>query len=336
MAIGAFGGGVFQILGLPLPWMLGALTASMIAAMLNAPILPPSRLRPTVVVVIGVLLGAGFSPALLSQAAGWALSLAMLVVYLVVTAALVVPYYRRVGGFDPTTAFFSAMPGGVNEMAMIGQEMGGDERRIILAHAARIVITIALIALWFRLIQGYSVGSATSMGVGFADIDARDLAVLAVCGVLGAALGIGLRLPAPTLVGPMFVSAAAHVAGLSQAAPPRELVVMAQILLGTVMGCRFLGIGPRVVGRALLLSLGATLLSLGVTLAFALLFHRLFGQSIEQVMLAYAPGGVTEMSLVALAMQAEVAYVATHHVVRIVLLVGFAPLVLRRIGRRPK
>ncbi len=34
-------------------------------------------------------------------------------------------------------------------------------------------------------------------------------------------------------------------------------------------------------------------------------------------MLAYSPGGLAEMSLVALALQIEVAFVAAHHIIRI-------------------
>jgi uncharacterized protein len=40
------------------------------------------------------------------------------------------------------------------------------------------------------------------------------------------------------------------------------------------------------------------------------------------------------MSLVALAMHAEVAYVASHHILRIVLLIALAPVVLRLIQRK--
>jgi membrane AbrB-like protein len=121
------------------------------------------------------------------------------------------------------------------------------------------------------------------------------------------------------------------MSGLTKGVPPAGLIIACQVLLGTIIGCRFFGADPRMVGRALLLSLGATLITLCVTLAFALMFHRLFGQSWEQVVLAYAPGGLTEMSLVALAMRAEVAYVASHHILRVVLLISLAPIVLRLI-----
>lgn len=333
LVLGGLGGAAFYALSLPLPWMLGAMIATLIAAIVRAPVLPAARLRPGVVAVIGVMLGAGFRPELLHTAVGWGLSLGFLGLYVVVISMLVVPFYRRIGGFDPVTAYFAGMPGGLTEMMTIGRDMGGDDRQIALAHAARIVISISLIAIWFRLIEGYQV-SAVAGGATQGGLLLRDMAILAACAGLGSILGLSLRLPAPTLIGPMLLSAAVHLTGLTEGVPPAGLIIVCQVLLGTIIGCRFFGADPRMVARALVLSLGATLMSLCVTLAFALLFHGLFGQASEQVVLAYAPGGLTEMSLVALAMHAEVAYVASHHILRIALLIALAPVVLRLIQRK--
>lgn len=337
LGIGAVGGVFFNWLTMPLPWMLGAIVFNTGAAILRVPIAAPVAVRPLVVVVIGVMLGSSFTSEIFAQAEAWLLSLAFLLIYLVVAGVLTVPYYRRMGGFDPVTAYFAGMPGGMNEMMLIGKEMGGDDRKIVLAHASRIVVLVCLIAVWVRLIAGYELGDRSSVGVPFTEISWVELFVLAACGVTGYFLGPLLRVPAPALLGSMLVSALAHLAGATTLPPPSELVIIAQLFLGTIVGCRFVDATARDIGHAILLSLGATLITFCVSLLFAVLFHGLFGQTVEQVLLAYAPGGVTEMSLVALAMNAEVAYVATHHIFRITLVIALAPLVfavLRRLGSR--
>ena len=106
-------------------------------------------------------------------------------------------------------------------------------------------------------------------------------------------------------------------------------MIAAQVALGTVTGCRFVGVAARDVGRALVLSTGATLAMLALALGFAFAVNAMLGIDPALVLLAFAPGGLSEMSLVALAMKAEVAFVALHHVVRIVLVIAFAPLALR-------
>lgn len=333
LGIGTAGGILFNWLTLPLPWMLGPIVFNTLAALWRLPIAPPTAVREYVVVVIGVMLGSGFSPAIFSHAGDWLLSLGMLAVYLFVSALFVVPYYRFIGRFDLVTAYFSGMPGGLNEMTFIGKDMGGDDRKIALAHASRIVIVVFLMAAWFRLTANYDPASRASAGTPFSAIPPLDLMVLAAAGITGFYLGQKLRLPAPNLVGPMLVSALIHLGGVTESPLPGELIVIAQIFLGTIVGCRFVGVRPAVIGRSILLSIGATLMMLSITMLFAVLFHVWFGQSLEQVLLAYAPGGLAEMSLVALAMNAEIAYVAIHHMVRITLVVVMAPLAFMLLNR---
>jgi len=58
------------------------------------------------------------------------------------------------------------------------------------------------------------------------------------------------------------------------------------------------------------------------------------GERVEAVVLAFAPGGVVEMSLVAISLEIGVLYVTAHHVARIVLAVLFARLGFGRIAGR--
>ena len=55
------------------------------------------------------------------------------------------------------------------------------------------------------------------------------------------------------------------------------------------------------------------------------------GERFEAVVLAFAPGGLAEMSLVAVSLQISVIYVSAHHVARILLSVTFARLFARFI-----
>ena len=72
LAIGTLGGAAARWLGLPLPWMIGAIAATAGAAMAGAPIALPQGLRSVMVALLGVMLGSGFSPAILEHLADWA------------------------------------------------------------------------------------------------------------------------------------------------------------------------------------------------------------------------------------------------------------------------
>lgn len=330
IGLAALGGVIFHLLNLPLPWMLGAMAVTIVAATQEAPIKPADALRPTVVSIIGVMLGSSFHSETFSQIGVWSLSLGFLYLCVVLQAALVSIYFRKLGGMDPVTALFSSMPGGLVEMMEIGKQYGGDEKTIILSHAARIVLVIALTALWFRLVLGLEVSGVMPTAGG--QTGPLDLLLLLLCALIGAYGGLKLKLPAPTFLGPMLCSAAIHIAGLTDGSPPLPIVIVAQVILGSVVGGRFLGVSSRRVGQVFVMSLGATVMMLAIALLFAFALTSLLGQSAEQILLAFAPGGLTEMSLISLSMGADVAYIATHHLVRVVTLLAIAGTVLSRIA----
>ena len=332
LALGTLGGFTFYALSLPLPWMLGALFVTMTAAVAGLPVLGPMRLRPAIVAVIGVLLGSRFTPAIIGQAGEALVTISILIVYLAAVAAVVVPWYRFVARQDWTTAYFAGMPGGLSEMVELGEAKGADVPAIVLAHSLRIVLTIGLMAVLFRLVLGYNVGAAGSAVAGAA-LGVQDAAILVACAVLGAVLGPRLHLPAPTFLGPLILSAAIHMAGITESAPPPMLINAAQVALGTILGCRFLGIDTRMLFRAGLYSLGATALTLCLALLGAFTLQAAAGVAIDQAMLALAPGGLTEMGLIALAIHADVAFVALHHVVRILVVIVLAPILVRLVQR---
>lgn len=327
LALGTLGGVVFHALALPLPWMLGALFVTMTASVAGLPVQGPARLRPAIVAIIGVLLGSRFTPDVMGQVGEMLVTLAILLVYLGVVAIVVVPFYRYVGRQDWTTAYFAGMPGGLSEMIEFGEARGANVPAIVLAHSLRIVVTIALMAFLFRVVLGHDVGAA-AMAPGPA-LGLGDAAILIASAVLGAFLGTRLGLPAPTFLGPLILSAAVHLAGFTESAPPPLLVNAAQVVLGTILGCRFLGIAPVMLARAGLLSLGSTILTLALAGAAGLAMGRAAGVGLDQALLALAPGGLTEMGLIALAIHADVAFVALHHVARILVVLVLAPLAVR-------
>ncbi len=320
--------------GLPLPWMLGPMIGNTVAAMMKAPIVAPARLRPFVIPVIGVMLGSAITAELLGQLGSWLLTLVLLPIFLACAAAFSYFIYRRVGGYDPVTAYFAAMPGGLNEMLIVGGEAGGDERRIALAHAARILVVIVFVALFFGLVLGVSGGStAASNWVDLTALSVSDYVILAACAVAGTWLGRMAHLPAAPVFGPMILSGVAHVAGWVTVPPPSLFVIAAQVTMGTIIGTRFAGATIAEVRRDLSLAAVASVGMLVITLAFAEVLVWISGLPLAQAFLAYSPGGLTEMSLLTLAMDQDVAYVSVMHVIRITMVIGMAPLVFRWLRR---
>lgn len=332
LAIGAAAGYVAYRSGIPLPWMLGPMIANTVVAVGGGPVLPPMRLRPLVIPVIGVMLGATVTADVLGSLGRWAVSIAFLAPFLAVAALLSYLIYRRFGRYDRVTAYFAAMPGGLNEMVLAGADLGGQERKIALAHATRVLLVILFVGLFYGLVLGVTSSGNSRAWTGLSSLSALDYAAFLACALAGSWAGQRARLPAGSLLGPMVLSAILHVGHWVEVPPPTLLVIGAQVVLGTVIGCRFLGARLRELAVDLVLGLVSTLSMLAATIGFAALVGWLTGIDIAAAFLAYSPGGLTEMSLLALAMQQDVAYVSVSHIIRILMVIVVAPLMFRKSG----
>ena len=291
LAIGATGGAVFNYFSLPLAWMIGAMCLTTAASLAGAPITIPPRGRMVMIAVLGVMLGSAFSPAMVSGFVKWLPSLGALFLYPATVTAVLVVYFRRWAGYDWPTAYFSASPGGLNEMVLVGGEMGGDERTISLIHGCRVLFVVLTIPFIFTFLEGYEPGSRPPLGGPIGDIGWMDLLVLTASGVIGVFAARALRVPAANITGPMVLSAALHLAGLTESRPPGELVAIAQLVIGCAIGARFAGVPMATIGRTLLIGFGATIVMLAVTFGFAAMMEHLTGVSVTALELAFAPGG---------------------------------------------
>jgi membrane AbrB-like protein len=331
LALGIPGGALFYLLNMPLPWMLGAMAATTVAAISGVRVALMPSLRLVFVAILGVMLGSAFTPEVVKGIARWLGSFAWLALYVVIATALIWLYYRRLARYDSVTAYFSAAPGGLNEMILAGGALGGDERRISMSHAARVLIAIFALSFGYRWFGDYVPTVAPTLS-GEA-MNWLDWLLLTGCGVVGFVLARALRIPAYALVGPMVLSALVHALGITHSRPPLWLVAAAQVVVGAMVGSRFDGAAPRMVGKALILAVFATAVLLVMAAVFGEAVEATLGIPFSAALLAFAPGGLAEMSLIALSLDIDAAYVSSHHIVRIFMIVLAAPFLFRLLSR---
>lgn len=337
LAVGAIGGTVATALHLPLGMLLGSLMAVAMVAVagwrpFGVAVAVPAPLRFFFVPVIGVSIGGAFTPDVLRGMAGWWPSLLALLLYLPLAQGAGYLIYNRIGRIPKVTAFFGSVPGGLVETVVLGEQAGADGQMLTLLQFLRLILCIVLVPIAFTFGTGHAVGSASGVemtGAG-APLHAWDVAVLAVAAVAGWGLGHLLRLPAAVMTGPILLSALAHLTGLTEAVPPGWMVTLTQLVVGTSLGARFAGLPRGTLPLALRLATLNAAAALALALVFAAALAPLVAEPAAAVFLAFAPGGLAEMSLVALSLQMSVVYVTAHHVIRIVLSV----LIAQRLSRR--
>lgn len=334
LLIAAAGGVAADFGGLPLPYMLGAIGATMAAAMWGLPITRPTRgLVAPMRIVLGVLLGSTVTPALFANVGALAGTMVFVPVFIALVSALGMVYYRRVAGFTREEAFFSALPGGLYVMTTYAEEAGVDIRRIALAHALRITAVVLVVP----FIVGFFADMGTVTGAQAAGsitaLPVREMLLLTAAGAVGWFAAALLRFPGAQLVGPMVASAVIHATGLSAAKPPQELIVAAQLVLGAYIGARYVGERLATVRDAVVHAMGHVSLMLAVSALIALVLNWQFDLPVITGFLSFAPGGMSEIGLIALALGLDVGFIATIHVTRALTIASVAPLVYNRVKR---
>ena len=340
-AIGAVGGFIAMALHTPLPMLLGSMIAIAATAMLrinlfgHAPA-APMHLRLFFIPIIGLAIGGSFTPAIISEAGEWWPSLIVLAAYIPLIHLLGYYGYRRMGGLSKTTAFYSAVPGGLIEAITLGEEAGADARMLTTLQFMRLILCIILVPLGFTLIFG-AVGSSAGaiLERGHTPLELLDGATLFAAGAAGLYLGRRFNLPAGVITGPIILSAAVHLAELTTAVPPLWLIQVTQLIMGVSLGTRFVGLEWTSFVHALKLSVANIVLTLSVAFAAALALSQFVAEPPEAVILAFAPGGLAEMALIAVSLHISVVYVTAHHVARLLLSIGFAKYWARRNGVGP-
>jgi len=331
-ALAAFGTVLFLALGLPLPFLFGPMAACLIAALAHVPIKGFGQVSLAARTILGVAVGASITPALFAELPRMVTSIALVPLFIAVIALVGVPYFRRVWGFDAPTAYYAAMPGGLQDMVIFGTEAGGDPRALSLVHATRVLIIVTLAPI--ILTYGYGAGLTNPIGAPASELPVQELALMAAAAWIGWKGGARIGLFGASILGPLILTALLSLSGLIHARPPREAILVAQFFIGCAIGVHFLGVTFRELRRVVVAGVGYVALLALLATGFTALATRLGLARPVETFLAFAPGGQAEMTVLAIVSGADLGFVITHHLTRIILVILGAPIVAGLIRRR--
>lgn len=325
LAIGLGGAALAAALGIPVAALVGACLATTLASWAGLCLRLDIRLRDLGFMIIGLSLGSGIGPDILQQAATWVFSLLLLSASIALMLLGGAWLLRRLAGFDRETALIAASPGAMSLALALTAEGRGNTPEILVVQSMRLLVLAALLPLALSLL-----GLADIAAPFRATISLAPLAALLAAGLAVSVCLKRIKVPAAFLLGGIATSAAAHVGGWVQGFPPPWILFIAFVLTGSAIGAQFSGITP----QQMLRSGKATLVVVGVTLAVSAVFAagvaRIAGLSFAPVWVAFAPGGVEAMAAIGVALGYDAAFIAAHHLVRVLLLAAWIPLLLKR------
>lgn len=273
-----------------------------------------------------IVLGIGVSTLVLSVAAGALLGL------------------RR--DVTPLTGSLSLVAGGASGLVAIARELGGDDRVVAVLQYLRVGLITASMPVVVTLIYHADRSRPPVADPGQDPVAPWYLSVgmLVALVLVGSTVGRLIRLPGAGLLGPLALTVALEISGLSYGlSVPVVLVQAGYALIGWQAGLAFTRESLRAVGR-LLPAAVALIVLLGVaTAGLGVLLSRVADLTLLEGYLATSPGGVYAVLATAVETGSNVTFIIAAQVVRILLMLFAAPLLARvvvwagaRFGRQSR
>lgn len=322
------------MLGVPSAALFAALAVGIALALMGAgPERVPRKLGLAAQGVLGVYIGTMVQQDALSTLSGdWLIVLAVAVgtLLLSVIAGAVLGMRRDV---TPLTGSLALVAGGASGLVAIARELGGDDRVVAVVQYLRVGLVTAsmpvVVTLIYHADRGHDASEVTEAASAPWYLSMAMMAGLIVVGALGGRL---IRLPGAGLLGPLALTVALEISGLSFGLTVPTLLVQAgYVLIGWQAGLAFTRESLRSVGRllpaalALIVFIGVATAGLGVVLAHVAGLTPLEGY------LATSPGGVYAVLATAVETGSNVTFVIAAQVVRILLMLFAAPLLARGV-----
>ena len=337
---------VLVTIGVTVPLdLLGVPSAALFAALLVGVVLAIARLAPARVPrvaglaaqgALGVYIGTMVhSDSLSALGPNWPVVIGVGVITLVLSigAGALLGLHRDI---SPLTGALALGAGGAAGLVAIARELGGDDRVVAVVQYLRVAVITAAMPVVVTLVY-HADRSAQVSASGPQSHSAPwylSLMMIIVLVVAGVAVGRLARLPGSGLLGPMALTIAAELSGLSFGLTvPALLVAAAYMLIGWQAGVAFTRESLRAIERLLPTALGLIVLLNVATAGLGVALSKITGVSMLDGYLATSPGGIYAVLATAVETGSNVTFIIATQVLRVLLMLFAAPLLARAFVR---
>lgn len=332
LAIGFAGGLAFWAIGIPAPWLAGSMMAAIAAVFSQVKVGMPDWLRAVAFIFLGIQTGTAVSWETVDRAIHWPISIAFLCLTVVAVTWACMAYYIRRSGWDLPTALFASLPGALSLTLLLASSTNADMRRVTIAQCIRLFFLVAALPTVITWLRPAGEAAMTFGQIGnWWDI----LLLVAVSTAAGYALE-WMKVPAGLMLGPMLASAALELSGLISGTAPASILIPANVVLGVMIGARFSHFTFREFREALVEGFSGFLIALVIAMAGAGVAAYFSDLPFALTLLAFSPGGLDAMTIMAFSLNLDPAYVGAHQMARYIGLALLMPAatayVLRRMG----
>jgi uncharacterized protein len=331
IAVATLGGWLFHVFGVPAAWLSGAVVAVTVWSALGYARPMPRPMVDAAMLVSGVTMGAGVTPEAIAAVTRYPLSLAALAVAVVAVTWASMLWLTRVSGWRREDALLASTPGALSTVLAIAADRNAAVGAIAIVQASRLLILVTLLPSLLVFLGG---GDGTRLlGEGQPIASPWGLLLMLLGGLAFGRLLEGWGVAAPILLGGTVVSSGLHAIGWTPGVVPPVLATIGLVLIGLFIGERFRTLDATMLRRTMPAALGSFAIGMLVATAFASAAAALAGVGLADALVAFAPGGLEAMMVLALVLGLDPLYVGIHHLTRFLGIGVALPIVFTWLAR---
>jgi membrane AbrB-like protein len=320
--IAIVGGLFFVLIHMPIPWLLGSMTAVLIGSKVGTiQLYWPGYVRDTGLIIVGYSIGLSFTKSEIIEIIYQLPSMLLMTFILISFCAVIALLVSKLSGVDYPTVLIGSIPGGLSQMIVLAEEIKGDVTVVTFLQVARLMMIILLIPflIFSPLFGAEKLSPSTNMVHMVSkqwDTLFPNIIVFAIVSILCARLGQKVKLPTPYLLGPMIGTAIFTISGFPGPALTSTLLNISQFMIGGYIGLLLkpekLNQKVKMITLAVISGIVMILVSMGLSL---ILIH-MYRISSATSLLSLAPGGMDQMGIIAHEVHADLSMVTGYHLFR--------------------
>jgi membrane AbrB-like protein len=320
-------------LGLPAALLLGPMISGIVLGVNGAQLTVPRTFYLGAQAIIALMVAGSITSSILITFSHHYLLFCAVMLATLVGAAGIGWLISRSGLIPGATAVFGTSPGAANAMVLLGEAEGADVRLVAFMQYSRVLLVALAAAMvarfWAHVSSAHAPGAAWLSPVRW-----DQLVVVLTFALVSQQLARILRLQAWALLGPLIVLSTLHALGWVSIDLPRWLLAAAYALLGWHIGLAFRRDALIHAGRALPVVIAAALSLMMLCAALAWCLTWFAHADALTAYLATSPGGLDSVAIIAASTpHVDLAFVLALQAVRLVFVIGLAPLITRFVVR---
>lgn len=351
LIIGAVGGLIALRFKIPAGAMVGSMLAVAIYNVITGQAFMPQDVRIITQIIAGAFIGTGIRYKDVIDIRKMIKPAAYMVSSMIILDLLMGYVMYLLTGIDLITALFACAPGGVVDMSLISSDLGADSSKVAILQLVRLMSVMIIFPPLMKLIsvnfskdENNKLKNTGDMCAVSAEKTAKDdknkpigkenwanLALTLVIGLIAGYIGYMLKIPAGTMTFSMAAVGALNVF-TSRGYMPINLRRATQIFAGVLIGERMTYTDiislKDVMLPAFILLVGIIV----VNLCIGFLINRISGIELITSLLASAPGGLSDMALIAKDLGGDGPKVAILQLARYVCVIAIFPIVIKYVS----